>query len=84
MTAATSIHYDAATGWLAVEHDGTITWDELQAIKNDQIGENVIAIEVYPPENEVINKGNVRHLWRWDAYSDPIPNLHDYAAGAAT
>lgn len=38
-------------------------WDVLQAIKNEAIGEDVMAIEVYPPEHEVVNEVNMRHLW---------------------
>jgi len=68
-----AVTYDAVAGWLAVEHDGTITWDELQALKNEHMGEDVMAIEVYPKAGEVLNNANVRHLWRF-------PDLGVFAA----
>lgn len=51
-------------GLLSVEHDGTITWDDLQAIKGFVWGAWARAIEVYPADNKVINAANMRHLWR--------------------
>lgn len=49
---------------MAVEHDGTITWDKLQKIKNKVWGPEARAIEVYPAAPMVINNANVRHLWK--------------------
>lgn len=40
-----------------------ITWDEMQAIKNACGFKNQDAIEFYPAEADVINTGNVRHLY---------------------
>lgn len=51
-------------GWISVDHDGAIKWDDLQAIKNAVWGEDARAIEVYPRSKDVINNGNHRHLWR--------------------
>ena len=53
-----------ALGHLIVRHDGTITWDQLQAVKNEVWGPDVRAIEVYPVQGDVVNAGNMRHLWR--------------------
>lgn len=40
-----------------------ITWDELQDVKR-QIGRgDRWAVEVYPPESEIENVANMRHLW---------------------
>lgn len=40
-----------------------ISWETLQRIKNQVIGE-VFAIEVFPAiESEVVNLRNTRHLW---------------------
>jgi hypothetical protein len=44
------------------EADG-IPWDDLQRIKNDVLGADVIAVEIYPPESDVVNTYNMRHLW---------------------
>jgi hypothetical protein len=40
-----------------------ITWDELQALKR-QVGlGDRFAVEVYPADLDVVNVGNLRHLW---------------------
>lgn len=51
----------------AVDRDGRwvdgITWDEIQAIKA-AVGYGAwCAIEVYPPDDKVVNVANVRHIW---------------------
>ena len=51
-----------------------IPWDHLQAIKNEILGEDAWAIEVYPPEAELVNEVNRRHLWRLP-FGTPLPNL---------
>lgn len=40
----------------------TLTWDQLQAIKEDEIG-NRPAIEYYPDPENIVNETNRRHLW---------------------
>lgn len=57
--------------WLEIEHDGNITWDEMQKIKNEWFGDNVTCFEVYPAETDLINNGNYRHLWR-------APNMAEF------
>ncbi|RWE78542.1 MAG: hypothetical protein EOS63_17365 [Mesorhizobium sp.] len=54
---------DRQLGLLSIEHDGSIGWDELQAIKNRIAGEATVAIEVYPPAGRVVNNIEMRHLW---------------------
>lgn len=50
-----------AGGWKA-----DLTWDEIQMIK-DEIGRGKQwAVECYPPESEVVNVANMRHLWLLD------------------
>jgi hypothetical protein len=43
-----------------------IPWDVLQRIKNEMLGEDCTAVEVYPPQREVVNEVNMRHLWDVD------------------
>ena len=45
-------------------HDGKsgIDWDILQAIKTEMVGDAWM-VEVYPPEEAVVNEVNMRHLW---------------------
>lgn len=40
-----------------------ITWDVLQRIKNDMVGRDELAIEIFPPADQVVNDANIRHLW---------------------
>lgn len=52
-------HVDPATmRWL----DG-ITWDELQALKSQAGYGDREAVEIYPPDDCVVNVGSLRHLW---------------------
>lgn len=47
-----------AGGW----EDG-LTWDELQAIKSEIGYGHWYGIEIYPPDDRVINVANFRHIW---------------------
>lgn len=40
-----------------------ITWDELMQCKAGAGFRGDWAVEVYPPEDEVVNVANMRHLW---------------------
>lgn len=59
-----------STSW----EDG-ITWDELQDIKNQCGYRDFWMCEYYPPEKEVVNVANIRHLWLMD--STPENTLRD-------
>lgn len=48
-----------------------ITWDELQNIKRAVGYGDSMAIEFYPPDVDVVNVANIRHLWIPD--SNEIP-----------
>jgi hypothetical protein len=58
------IDVNDAVGHLIVYHDGLISWDMLQEIKNHVWGRDSRAIEVYPADSKVVNTVNARHLWR--------------------
>lgn len=47
-----------------------ITWDELQALKNECGFQEFDAVEVYPRQGHVVNVANMRHLWIMPA---PLP-----------
>ena len=49
-----------------------ISWDTLQQIKNDVLGGDICAVEIYPPENEVVNEVNMKNLVNCDA----VVNIH--------
>lgn len=74
MSSIVSVYLDVARGLLSVEHDGSITWDELQALKNKHFGSEAVAIEVYPPDSHVVNSLPMRHLWKLGA-GDYWPDL---------
>jgi hypothetical protein len=39
------------------------TWWEAQRIKNEIAGQNATAVEVYPPQSEVVDDADAYHLW---------------------
>lgn len=51
-------------------HRDGITWDELQRIKNECLGDDVWCAEMYPAKSDVINNQNQRHLWLLDGEPD--------------
>lgn len=58
---------DATLGHLMVRHDGAVTWDQLQAVKNAVWGAETRAIEVYPAVENAVTNEPMRHLWRLTA-----------------
>lgn len=47
----------------------------LQEIKDDLLGEDVSAIEIFPKKDDLCNGSNVRHLWTWKSIE--LPNLRN-------
>lgn len=62
---------------ISVLHDGSITWDDLQEIKNKIWGEEAEAIECYPAQSRLINNATQRHLWRVPPNTIDLPDLID-------
>ncbi|RSX56750.1 DUF7694 domain-containing protein [Bifidobacterium samirii] len=60
--AVTRVEFDKYTG----EYRDGITWDDLQKVKNETVGEDCWAVECYPPERFLQNVANMRHLWILD------------------
>lgn len=56
-----------------------ITWDELQRVKSECGFGDVDAVEIYPADRDVVNVGNLRHLW---LMREPIPFAWRALAGA--
>lgn len=48
-------------GWLA-----GITWDEIQHVKSKLGYGDRCAVELYPPDTDIINVANMRHIWLID------------------
>lgn len=42
---------------------GEITWDELQMVKREVGLGDAWAVEIYPPDADLVNDANMRHLW---------------------
>ena len=40
-----------------------ITWDDLQRLKSECGRGDKMAVEIYPPDCDVVNVANMRHLW---------------------
>jgi len=53
-----------------------IPWDHLQAIKNLVCDPDTLMVEFYPPENQVINDVNRRHLWAIGGTLTGLGNYH--------
>lgn len=47
-------------------YEDGITWDELQRLKNEAGYADKCAVELYPPDGQVVNVANMRHLWILD------------------
>lgn len=49
-----------------------ITWDELQTIKSQVGFGDRCALEVYPPDDRVVNVANIRHLFLLPVGASPL------------
>lgn len=66
------------TGWVhlsVTRHDGrpVDSWDDLQRIKNEVVGDGCEGVELYPAEARRMDSGNVSHLW---VSLDPADRFH--------
>lgn len=52
-----------------------IAWRLLQRIKNELAGADRWAVEWFPPEDQLVDEANERHLWVWPVGIDPPPWL---------
>jgi hypothetical protein len=43
-----------------------ITWDEIQRLKAEAGFAESWAVEIYPPDADVVNVANIRHVWILD------------------
>lgn len=46
---------------------------DMQEIKNLLLGEDKVAIQVFPKEKDFVDKGNTYHLFSWEGIE--VPNL---------
>jgi hypothetical protein len=50
-------------------------WYFFQEIKNQVLGENVVAVQVYPREKDLVDGSNTYHLWTSTLLGVAAPNL---------
>ncbi len=49
---------------------------DIQRIKNDLLGKDIVAIEIYPKQKNFVNGSNTYHLWTWDNIDEfAMPDL---------
>lgn len=84
--------YDAGTGrfgrmvWLSIKtldksarHD----WRDLQRIKNEVVGPQYDAVEIYPAEKKLVDTSNQYHLWVFLDFEIPF-GFNERAVGDGT
>jgi hypothetical protein len=49
-------------------------WQHIQQIKDDLLGTDTIAIEVYPRKSDIVDYSNSYHLWTWNGIK--VPDLN--------
>lgn len=51
----------------AIDRNGNwidgITWEEIQKLKREAGYAELEAVEVFPPDSEIVNVANIRHIW---------------------
>jgi hypothetical protein len=53
---------------------------DLQEIKNDLLGEDVVAVEIYPKKSDFKNDSNTYHIWTWAKLEVPnLAEMYEYA-----
>ena len=48
-------------------------WSELQRIKNELCGDDCVAVEVFPPADDLLDSANIYHLWCWNPLRFRLP-----------
>lgn len=56
------------------QYEDAITWDELNALKREAGFGDCWMVELFPPDSEIVNVANMRHLWL-------IPGKPDFGWG---
>ena len=56
-----------------IDDKPVINYMDIQQIKDDLLGKNVEAIQVFPKRNDFIDNSNTYHIWTWKGIK--IPNL---------
>lgn len=63
-----------------IDNKPITSYMDLQEIKDDLLGEDVSAIEIFPKKVDLCNGSNARHLWSWKNIMLPnLKNLKGYS-----
>ena len=46
-------------------HDGAMpnSWSDMQRVKNELIGLDRVAVEIFPPQDDLVDQANMAHIW---------------------
>lgn len=63
--------FEQYTGWGTIEHliirrhdsKPVRSWADMQRIKNELVGSDRTAVELFPAEKDLADEGNLYHLW---------------------
>ncbi len=58
------------------DHATMNDFNTLQEIKNMVLGEDAVAVQVFPAQRDMIDGSNTYHLWVWEGIEGEVPNLH--------
>lgn len=47
-----------------------------QQVKNLVLGEDSVAVQVFPAQRDLVDGSNTYHLWAWEGIESETPNLH--------
>ena len=57
------------------DHATLKDFNVLQEIKNLVLGEDSVAVQVFPIQRDLVDGSNTYHLWTWDGIEAEMPNL---------
>lgn len=49
--------------WIKRHDEKPLVWRDMQRIKNELVGPDRVAVEIYPPATELVDSANMYHLW---------------------
>jgi hypothetical protein len=71
--AETTVGYAIRAMIQALSGEPVRNWMDLQRVKNEVFGVDVIAIEYYPKQSELVNNAHIYWLWIYEPGQIPIP-----------
>lgn len=54
--------------WIRRHDEKPMGWTELQRTKNEILGAEIMAIQVFPKQSNVIDQANMYHLWAFPEF----------------